>query len=414
MRGHDSTDRHRQKARVLLAITRLTVGGDTNVVLDIAEHLCRHPDFEAALAVGPVPEGETDLTHLAYERGIPTFIIPALVNRIDPVRNLAALRQMRSVIVRGRYDVVHTHSSVAGVVGRLAALTARTPVIVHHVHGWGLREGMSPRMKAVYLALERLCARFTTSLIAVSAPTIEKGLDLRICPRDKFALIYNGINVEKFARPVDRESVLAGLGVDPGCKVVGMIGRLDAQKNPLDFIRAAAEVAREYPKVQFLVAGDGSLRPDCERLVGELGLQGRFFLLGFRNDVDRIMPALDIVALSSLWEGLPVVFQEAMSAGKPIVANNVDGVGDVVVDGETGYLATPHRPGEMAERILYLLNNDDVSRRMGMTAQQRSGAFSSERMLESMESLYRELLAAQAGRGRRKVYPLPAARKRLT
>lgn len=412
MHRPDTMPQHNNKARVLLAITRLTTGGDTNVVLDMAGHFCDHPEFEASLVVGPVPEGETDLTHLAYERGIPTIMVPDLVNRIDPPRNLAALRQIRSLIVWGRYDIVHTHSSMAGVVGRMAAASARTPVIVHHVHGWGVQEGMSRSTKSVYLALERLCARFTSRLIAVSGPTIEKGIELGIGRRDKFALIYNGIQLEKFSRPADRDRVLPELGLDPGCKTVGMIGRLDVQKNPLDFIRAAALVARDYPKVQFIIAGDGCLRRDCERLILELGLAGRFALLGFRNDIDRILPALDVVAMSSLWEGLPLVFQEAMSAGKPVVANNVDGVSDVVIDGETGYLTTPHRPDEMARRILHLLNNGNLRRRMGATAQERSTAFSSERMIESIESLYRELLAARTDRGRQRGYPSPAVGKR--
>jgi glycosyltransferase involved in cell wall biosynthesis len=383
----------RQKIRVLVLITRLTIGGDTNVVLDIASHFNQHPQFEAHLAVGPVAEGEVDLTHLAYERAIPTTVIPSLVNHINPWLNLRAVAEVRAVIVKGQYDIVHTHSSVAGVVGRLAALTAGVPVIVHHVHGWGLQEGMSAGMRLVYLSLERFCASFTKRLIAVSKATIQKGLAYRICPENKFALIYNGIPLEKFRQPVDRRKVLMALGLDPECKIVGMIGRLDRQKNPLDFIQAAAIVAKDYPKVQFLIAGDGSLRPECERLIEALNLRGRFFLLGFRNDIDQILPALTMTALSSLWEGLPIVFQEAMSAGKPIVANNVDGAGDVVVEGETGYLVAPRQPGQMAERILYLLNHDEVCSQMGRAAQQASERFSTARMLEAIGSLYRELSA---------------------
>jgi glycosyltransferase involved in cell wall biosynthesis len=408
----DISPKQDKKIRVLLVITRLTFGGDTNVILDIASHFGNHPDFEASLAIGPVPNGETDLTHLAYDRGIPTIMIPSLVNRMNPVRNLAAVRQLRSIMVQGKYDIVHTHSSVAGIVGRTAALAARTPIIVHHVHGWGLREDMSPELRVVYLTLERLCARFTSRMIAVSAPTIEKGLDYHICRKEKFALIYNGLHLEKFSRPVDRERVLLDLGLDPACKIVGMIGRLDKQKNPLDFIRTAALVVKEYPKVQFLIAGDGCLRSDCERLIRELGLEGKFFLLGFRDDIDQILPTVNITALSSLWEGLPVVFQEAMSAGKPIVANNVDGVSDVVINGETGYLVPPHRPQEMAERILYLLNNDELSTRFGLTAERNSRIFSSARMIEKIESLYRDLLASRVSDCNGMIYSPPATWKR--
>jgi glycosyltransferase involved in cell wall biosynthesis len=385
-----------KRFRVLLVITRLTIGGDTNVVLDLASYFNSHPDFEAHLAVGPVPETEIDLTYLAGERAIPMKVIPTLVNRINPWLNLRAILELYAHIRQGKYDIVHTHSSVAGVIGRLAAVIARVPVIVHHVHGWGLQEDMSKRVRMLYLALERFCARFTNRIIAVSKPNIEKGLSYRICPESKFALIYYGIHLEKFQQQIDRRKLCLELGLDPECKIVGMIGRLDKQKNPLDFIRAAAIVSKEYSKAQFLIAGDGSLRPECENLIDELELGGKFFLLGYRNDMDRVMPMLTMTVLSSLWEGLPIVFQEAMSAGKPIVANDVDGAKDVIINGETGYLVTPHQPREMADRILELLNNEKLCRAMGVIAKQHSKRFSRERMLKDVETLYRELLTSES------------------
>ena len=380
-----------KKIKVLIVITRLTIGGDTNVVLDIAEYLKNHPLYEVHLAVGPVLAHEVDLTYLAHERSIPTTVIPSLVNYIKPWVNLKALYRLFTLIRRGKFDIVHTHSSVGGVVGRLAAFIARVPVIVHHVHGWGIQENMSTSVRTLYLILERTCALFTDRLIAVSAPTIQKGLAYRICKEEKFALIYNGINLEKFRQHVDRQKVFSDLGLDPECKIVGMIARLDQQKNPLDFIRAAAVVVKRYQKVQFLIAGDGSLRSECESLIDQLNLRGTFFLLGYRDDINKIMPILTLTVLSSLWEGLPVVFQEAMSAGKPTVANDVDGARDVIIDGETGYLVTPHQHEEMAERILYLLNNDAVCHEMGLTAQKYSERFSGQQMVENITSLYREL-----------------------
>ena len=380
-----------EKIKVLIVITRLTIGGDTNVVLDIADYLNSHPPYRVHLAVGPVLEHEVDLTYLAHEHKIPTTVIPSLVNYIKPVVNLKALYELYSLIRRERFDIVHTHSSVGGVVGRLAAFLARVPVIVHHVHGWGIQENMSAAVRTLYLILERTCALFTDRLIAVSAPTIQKGLAYRICKEEKFALIYNGINLQKFRQPVDRQKVFSDLGLNPDCKIVGMIARLDQQKNPLDFIRAAAAVVEKYPKVQFLIAGDGSLRAECERLIDQLGLRGTFFLLGYRDDINKIMPVLTLTVLSSLWEGLPVVFQEAMSAGKPTVANDVDGARDVIIDGETGYLVTPHRYEEMAERILFLLNHDAICHEMGLRAQKYSERFSGEKMVENITSLYREL-----------------------
>ena len=388
--SQDTFQKPKRKCRVLLVITRLTIGGDTNVVLDIANHLNSQPNFEAHLAAGPVSEHEIDLTHLAHKNEIPTKVIPSMVNKIDPWLNLKAVAQLRRVIIQGKYDIVHTHSSVAGVIGRLAALLANVNIIVHHVHGWGMQKDMSRLNKMLYLGLERICTRFTDCMIAVSKPTIEKGLANHICTKDKFALIYNGIPLERFRQPIDEKQVRFKLGLNPDNKIVGMIGRLDEQKNPLDFIRAASLVVNDYPDVQFLIAGDGSLRTECENLIDALNLRNKFFLLGFRDDIDKIIPMFTLTVMSSLWEGLPVVFQEAMSAGKPIVANDVDGASDVVINGETGFLVTPHQPQEMAERILFLLKNDSLCEEMSHTARKRSEYFSNQRMVKEIESLYRD------------------------
>lgn len=386
-----------RKIRVLLVATRLTIGGDTNVILDIASYLKSNPLFEVHLAAGPVPAQEVDLTYLAHERGIPFVKIPRMVTYISPWRNLQSSAELYAHIRQEKYDIVHTNNAIAGAVGRLAAIFARVPVIIHHVHGWGLQDDMSKMMKMLYVGVERFFATFSNRLIAVSRPNIEKGLAYKICREDKFALIYNGIPLEKFQQQVDKRAVCLELGLDPECKLVGMIGRLDKQKNPLDFIRAAAIVAANYPKVQFVIAGDGPLRQECESLIKELNLSGKFFLLGYRNDINKIYPILALTALSSLWEGLPVVFQESMTAGKPIVANNVDGARDVITDGKTGYLVTLRQPQEMADRILSLLNNEELCLQMGVSAKLISEQFSSEGMIKQIESLYFDLLKEYYG-----------------
>jgi glycosyltransferase involved in cell wall biosynthesis len=384
-----------RKIRLLLVITGLASGGATNVVIDLANHFNNHPDFDIHLLTGPVPPGRTDVTHLAYDLGIKTQVIPGLINHLNPITNFKAVAHVRRIMVQGKYDIVHTHSSVAGVVGRLAAWRAGVPVIIHHVHGWAVHQDMSTKMQMLYVALERLCARCTTRLVVVSKEDIEKGLSHRIGSEDKFALIYNGIDLEKFRQPVNAKQVRAELGLDQDSKLVGMIGRLDMQKNPLDFIRTAAVVAERNPKVQFLIVGDGKLRPECELLIDKLNLRAKFFLLGYRDkdDVAKIISVLTITAMSSLWEGLPLAFFEAMSAGKPIVANDVDGAKDVVINGETGFLVTPRQPSEMADRIIYLLNNENLCKKMGDIARQHSNHFSINRMVTQTEIMYKELVA---------------------
>lgn len=381
-----------RKIRVLLVATRLTIGGDTNVILDIASYLNHHTQFDVHLAAGPVPAHEVDLTYQAKERGIPLINIPSMVTYISPWHILRSSMELYAHIRKGKYDVVHTNNAIAGAAGRLAAALARVPVIIHHVHGWGLQDDMSKMTKMLYVNSERFSATFTNRLIAVSKPNIEKGLAYKICQENKFKLIYNGIPLEKFQKQVNKSEVCSDLGLDPECKIIGMIGRLDKQKNPLDFIRTASMVIKKYPKVQFVIAGDGPLRSECENLIRELNLTEKFFLLGYRNDIDKIYPILTLTALSSLWEGLPVVFQESMIAGKPIVANNVDGAQDVIIDGETGYLVSPHQPQEMADRILALLHNEELCTQMGLAAKKLAEQYSSEGMINQIETLYLELL----------------------
>lgn len=388
----DSLPKPKRKIRVLLVATRLTIGGDTNVILDIASYLNNHPYFEVHLAAGPVPAHEVDLTYQAKERGIPLIHIPSMVTFISPWHILRSSAELYVKIRRGKFDIVHTNNAIAGAAGRLSAMLARVPVIIHHVHGWGLQEDMSKMTKMLYVNSERFSATFTNRLIAVSKPNIEKGLAYKICQENKFKLIYNGIPLEKFQQQVDRQVICSALGLDSESKIIGMIGRLDKQKNPLDFIRAAAIVVKNYPKVQFIIAGDGPLRSECESLIKELNLGQNFFLLGYRNDIDKIYPILTMTALSSLWEGLPVVFQESMIAGKPIVANNVDGAQDIIINGKTGYLVTPRQPQEMANQIITLLNDEELCIEMGRTAKQLAMQYSSEGMIKQIESLYLELL----------------------
>lgn len=393
----ESLSKLNRKLRVLLVVTRLTIGGDTNVILDVASYLKSHPHFDVHLAAGPVPPQEVDLTSLAGERGIPLVKVPSMVTDINPWQNFRSVLELYSHMRQGKYDIVHTNNAVAGVVGRIAATLARVPVIIHHVHGWGLQDDMSNIKRSLYVGLERFCATLSSRVIAVSKPNIEKGLANHICKEDKFALIYYGIPLEDFQQQVDRDAVCSDLGLDPECKIVAQIGRIDKQKNPLDFVRAAAMVVEKYPKAQFIMVGDGVMRPECESLIKELNLTEKFFLLGYRKDIQRIYPILTLTALSSLWEGLPVVFQESMIAGKPIVANDVDGARDVIIDGKTGYLVTPHHPREMADRILTLLNDDELCDQMGQTAKQNAKQFSSENMIKHIVSLYIELLKDHYG-----------------
>lgn len=381
--------------KVLLAITRPTIGGDTNVVMDIARFLSQK-SWHVTVLAGPVMNGEVDWSHKLHQPAVEFKLVRALRNQINPLINLNAVLLIYRFITDRQFDVVHTHSSVAGIIGRLAARLARTPVIVHHVHGWGLRPGMSWPERTLYIGLESLCAGFTDRLIAVSSLTMNQGLQQRIGHKEQYEVIYNGIDLDRFKIQFDQKDKLKELGLPQRGRIIGLIGRLDPQKNPFDFIRAARIVKEREGNAYFVIVGEGKLRSECELLIRELGLGESVFLLGYRTDIDEILPHLSITVLSSLWEGLPVVIQESFAAGKPVISTDVGGVRDIVRHGHNGFLVSPGDYQGIANHILELLHDRTLLARMSGAAKGSADRFSVGQMTRRIEDLYLELLDAKS------------------
>jgi glycosyltransferase involved in cell wall biosynthesis len=247
-------------------------------------------------------------------------------------------------------------------------------------------------VRRFYVALERMAARWTTHFIAVAQADLDEGVALRLFPRERATLIRSGIEIARYeASGIDREAAVRDLGFDPARPLVGMVACLKPQKNPVDFVRAAAVVAASVPGAQFLVAGDGVLRPAVEEEVRRSGLEGRFRLLGWRRDVPRIIPCLDVLVLTSLWEGLPRVIPQAMAAARPVVAYRVDGAPEAVTEGVTGYLVDPGDHAAAAARVVALLADPALARRLGAAGRERVGAFDAELMVRQQEALYERL-----------------------
>ena len=382
--------------KVLHIITRLIVGGAqentmlTAVLLDPSR-------CAVDVVSGPQTGSEGSLIEEFRTRDIPLTIEPALVREINPLKDLLALFRLTRFIRRGRYTIVHTHSSKAGILGRWAAFLAGTPVIVHTVHGWGHHDRQYPLVRRSYILLERVTQRITDKLIVVSPRNIEKGLADGIGTPEKYITIRSGIELDRFRRPSrSREDVRAELGIPVDSAVVGTVTRLSRQKAPLDFLDAAAHVAAQQPNVHFVIVGDGPLRADVEAQVVTLKLTERIHLTGLRRDVPDLLHSFDIFALSSLWEGLPRVLPQAMAAGLPIVATAVDGNAEAVTDGINGLLTPPGDPQAMAAALLRLLNDPFLRRKMGEAGRTRAEEFSARKMVGDIEVLYEALLDARS------------------
>lgn len=381
------------KVRVLQAITRLIVGGAQELAMFTAASL-DPARYETGMLSGPQTGPEGEIISEVRSRGIPLTILPELVREVNPVKDLLALVKLTRFMRQGRYHVVHTHSSKAGILGRVAARLAGIPVVVHTVHGWGFYDGQHPAMRALYIALEKLADRCCDRLVVVSRLNADKGLAVGISRPEKYVTIHASIDVDRYAHPTtDPAAVRAALGIPAGVPVVGTVGRLSPQKAPLDWMQAAAVVAQAIPEARFVYVGDGPLRPQVESLVAELGLADRVILAGLRRDVPDLLGILDVFALSSRWEGLPLVIPQAMAAGVPVVCTRVDGTEEAIADGVTGLLVPPAQPRALGESIVSLLQDPARARHIALAGRRRAEDFDVREMVSATDRLYRELLA---------------------
>ncbi len=372
-----------RRINVLICITQLELGGAQQGVLYLVKHLDK-TKFRVVLVSSP---GE--LANEAIQiRDAKIMLIDSLRREISPASDLKALRELSRIIREEKIDIIHTNSSKAGILGRWAGWWRKVPVIVHTIHGWPFHDYLSSRKKKVYVWLEKQTARITTRLIAVAHANIDKGLREDIGTRDQYQVIRCGIELKKFQSKSARKKVLKEFSIPEDAKVVGMVACFKPQKSPVDFVKVASRVARENPDAYFILVGDGVLRPEIETWIRKYNLEKKFILTGWRHDVSEIMSAFDILAHTSLWEGLPCVFSQAMAKGIPIVATNVDGASEAIVDSLTGYLVLPREVRRMANKINHLLKDEALMEKLGLNAKKYVEPFDIDIMVRKYDELF--------------------------
>jgi len=387
-----------KRIKVVHIITKLELGGAQENTLFTVAHLdlCRFEPFLISGNEGILVEEALKLG------GVKTYLLPDLVREISPLHDARAftetvrtLKEIRSSGDKNARLIVHTHSSKAGIIGRWAAKTAGAEAIIHTYHGFGFNDYQPWLVKWFYILLEWLTSRITTRFICVSEANREKGIALGLFREDQTALIRSGIDLERFASPQkSREETRKDLGIPPEALLATMIACFKPQKAPLDFVHVAGLVKKEIPHVRFLLVGDGVLRGDIEQARRESGLEKDLILTGWRRDIPEILNASDCLVLTSLWEGLPRVFPQAMCLGLPVVATRVDGATDVISDNVNGFLL-PRRDCEgMAQKVLYLLKNPDRAKEMGERGRAQVKEFDSHTMVKQQEELYLSLVSS--------------------
>ncbi len=371
------------KLNILYVITKLELGGAQKQLLNLISCLDkeRFQPFLFTAKNGLLLKDALSLSGLTLKES------RCLERAINPIRDLLALAEIYLFIKKNNIDIVHTHSSKAGIVGRLAALLAGAKIIIHTVHGWAFNDYQPWWMRKLFIFLERFCANFTHKIIVVCTADKTKGLFLRIASAEKYTLIRYGINYADFISAYT--GAKAELGIKNGEPVVGMISCLKSQKSPQDFIRLAFLLKRSLPGVRFILIGEGILRKALERLINKFNLQKEIILTGWRTDIPRLLSAMDVFVLTSLWEGLPICVLEAMAAGKPTVVTDTGGVREVVMEGETGFLVSPRDVPAMASKVAHLLENQKLKNALGKNSRLSLGPdFQLENMVKNHQDLY--------------------------
>ncbi|MEW6234422.1 MAG: glycosyltransferase family 4 protein [Candidatus Omnitrophota bacterium] len=382
------------KIKVLRIIARLNVGGPAIHVILLTAGLDKEK-YETVLVSGVEGPDEGNMYALAEEKGVKPVIVPNLGRELNPIRDILTLWKLYRLIRRERPDIVHTHTAKAGTVGRLAALLAGTPIIVHTFHGHVLHGYFGKAKTAFFRTVERFLARCSSAVIAVSESCRNDLIHYGIGGEDRVIAIPLGLELERFRRDPEphRSEVRRELGIPLGAFAVGMIARMVPIKRHEDLFHAIPNVLEKFPDAYFVNVGDGELKPQLVALAQQLGIANRCLFPGFREDQERIYAAMDLTVLTSANEGLPVAVIESLSSGTPVVATRVGGVPELVRDGETGYIVEPGNPDSIAEGLLKAIADPAKTAAMGRLAQEETiRKYSIQRLIRDIEEFYGKLL----------------------
>lgn len=373
-----------KKRKIAIVITRMDLGGAQKVAFETAKRL--DPEFfEATLVAGA--GGMLDSKAEAALGG--RFVrVMALRHLLSPLNDLVAFFKLVRFFYKEKIDLVHTHSSKAGMIGRAAAFVAGVPFIVHTVHGWSFHDSMRNPMRWIFIQMERLLAHVTDVLAVVAVSCRDKGLMNLIGSPSQYTLLRAGVDLGSWASIRARYP-----SVSPACEVVvGCIANCKPQKNPLDFVRVAALVLKSAPQARFIYGGDGPLRAEAEVLARDLGVEEKVRFLGWVEDPKNLAATFDLFLLTSLWEGLPCVFPEVLVSGLPVVATSVDGASEIIHEGKNGYLCQPGDVEALAQRVVALVNKPELRARLALAAKTSVGVeFGFEDMVAKTTALYRQL-----------------------
>jgi len=371
-------------------ITRLDVGGAQATAVRTCALLDRDR-YRPVILAGPDAGSGGSMADDARAAGVEVVTVDGLVSTIRPHIDVRAVPAVRRAVEGTGAELVHTHSSKAGVLGRLAARQAGRPA-VHTVHGWSFHGEQHPAVRTTYRTIERALAPKTAALIVVTPVDERIGREAGIGRPEQYHLIRSGIAIPAPRTAAQRASARAALGWGDGDEGLVAVGRLAPQKDPQTMVEAFAAVVAARPQARLAVIGDGPDRAEVEAAIDRLGLGASIALLGVRTDVLDVLAGADAYLLSSRWEGLPRTVLEAVALGIPVVATDVGGVREVVDPGTSGWLVPAGDPAALGTAAAEALASPVVAAARAEAARAGIDRFDEQRMAADTMALYDQVL----------------------
>ncbi len=369
-------------------------GAQENTLLSVIGQIEKGHDVTLITGPSPGPEGELlKQSELISKYDIKIIKTPHLVRMIDPIRDFLAYNYLKNMFLNNKFDVVHTHSSKAGIIGRTAACAAKTPYIVHTIHGQAFHKYANPLNNWFYKKLEWWAAKRCHKIYAVAQAMIDQCTDAHISRHSKYKVVYSGMELEPFLNSIPDSALRHELGIPEDSPVIGTVARLFPLKGYEYFIPTAAIIAKKYPNVKFLVVGNGSLKEKIEKQIVKLGIKDNFIFVGLisPSEIYRYISLMNVLVHLSLREGLPRAVVQALASGKPAVGYELDGTPEVVINGKTGYTVKPKEINAVADAVLKLIESPKLAEKLGKRGRDIvKTKFDWKRMVNVLEKDYYE------------------------
>ena len=351
---------------------------------------------EVTLATGPTtgPEGKLLEQHIIPGLTIDTF--DCMVRELNPIKDFQAYLQLKKYFSEQKFDVVHTHASKAGIIGRAAAWAAGVPAVIHTVHGPAFHRYENAWRNQLNIYAEKFAAQRCHKIVCVANAMTEQFLQAGVSTAEHYQSVYSGMNLEDYLSLSDNKSKRRELGIPEDAIVIGKIARLFELKGHEFLIQAARQLVQQNPKVHFLLLGDGLLKESLMNDIRMYKLEEHFHLPGLipPSQVPSYVECMDIVCHLSLREGLPRAVVQGMAAKKPVVAYELDGAPEVVINDKTGFICPPETVKEVKIALSQLIDSPELRNKLGRGGRELvKKCFSWKKMVNDLEVVYQEILA---------------------